>query len=55
MPITPAAKQAIRIHDASFDEKPPLMSDDFAEGSILYRAENSYGPVSVHVLMLTSR
>jgi hypothetical protein len=37
-------KHAIRIQDASLGEKPPCCKDFFAEGSMLYSAENSITP-----------
>ena len=42
MPAAPARKQAINVQAAAFGEKPPLMSEDFDDGSILYNEEKSY-------------
>jgi len=46
MPAAPARKHAIKVQAAAFGEKPPLMSDDLEDGSMLYKEEKSCNHVS---------
>lgn len=42
MPSAPAKKQPINVKVAALGDKPPLVKYVFAEGSMLYNAENIY-------------
>jgi hypothetical protein len=41
MPMAPARKRPICANDAAFFDNPPLISDFFAEGIILAKAEKN--------------